>query len=425
MTRRDEDPLARSPRSPAHRLGAGVALPCRTAVGRADARRCTVSVGRQPWAAGNSPITQYMMDNNLFEKQAAELGYKLTVDYRDYPSAMPQVEAFVGSNLDFGMWGNTPIIRGIAQQAALDRAQCRRGPSALRDRRAPRQSAIRNVQDLKGKTVGALLGGDPYNALSQILFGELGSGDPAANDIKIVNTPTQAQAATVPPGMDAAIVIYPAFLKAHRDDRHGRRSSIPSATPRTTTRARQARAAASSCHRSRSRRSIRTASICTARSGWCRTALLEKHPEVVVAFIAAQQEAGRGARQDGSPDEVSQISSRSTGTCRRELGAKVVKDEVLFIRGWVWPTEGDAGALARRSRSSWWQGGLIDQPLTWDQVRDASPRTGRRLCSRPGSDGQVAGRGRLHRRKRPSDLRGLPVWDMDKWRRVNDPSGSR
>jgi hypothetical protein len=30
----------------------------------------------------------------------------------------------------------------------------------------------------------------------------------------VVNTPTQAQAATMPTGMDAAILIYPAFLKA-------------------------------------------------------------------------------------------------------------------------------------------------------------------------------------------------------------------
>src|SRR5438067_4461880 len=67
-----------------------------------------VSVGRQPWAAGNSPVTQYMVANKTFERFAADAGYDLTVDYRDYPSALPMVEAFVSGNLDFGMWGNTP-----------------------------------------------------------------------------------------------------------------------------------------------------------------------------------------------------------------------------------------------------------------------------------------------------------------------------
>jgi len=73
-----------------------------------------VSVGRIPWAAGNSPMTQYMIANKLFEKRAAEFGYDLTIDWRDYPTAMPMVEAMVGNNIDIGMWGNTPIIRGIS-----------------------------------------------------------------------------------------------------------------------------------------------------------------------------------------------------------------------------------------------------------------------------------------------------------------------
>src|SRR4051795_4180600 len=80
----------------------------------ARAEAVTVSVGRQPWAAGNSPMTQHMFANKLFEKKAKDLGYDLTVDWRDYPSAQPMVEAFVSNNLDFGMWGNTPIIRGLA-----------------------------------------------------------------------------------------------------------------------------------------------------------------------------------------------------------------------------------------------------------------------------------------------------------------------
>jgi ABC-type nitrate/sulfonate/bicarbonate transport system substrate-binding protein len=74
-----------------------------------------VSVGRQPWAAGNSPVTAYMMNNKTFERFAGDAGYDLTVDYRDYPSALPMVEAFVSGNLDFGMWGNTPIVRLIAE----------------------------------------------------------------------------------------------------------------------------------------------------------------------------------------------------------------------------------------------------------------------------------------------------------------------
>ena len=77
-----------------------------------------------------------------------------------------------------------------------------------------KDSPIRNIGDLKGKTVGALLGGDPYNVLSQMLRYELGNPDPKAFNITVVNTPTQVQAATIPTGMDAAVLIHPAYLKA-------------------------------------------------------------------------------------------------------------------------------------------------------------------------------------------------------------------
>jgi hypothetical protein len=53
------------------------------------AKTAKLSVGRQPFAAGNSPVTQYMMANKLFEKAAAAAGFDLTVDWRDYPSAIP------------------------------------------------------------------------------------------------------------------------------------------------------------------------------------------------------------------------------------------------------------------------------------------------------------------------------------------------
>ena len=53
------------------------------AIVRAQAKKpMKVSIGRQPWAAGNSPVTAYMMANKTFERYAAEAGYDLTVDYR-------------------------------------------------------------------------------------------------------------------------------------------------------------------------------------------------------------------------------------------------------------------------------------------------------------------------------------------------------
>src|SRR4029079_19388280 len=139
-------------------LGAAASTLCAPAIVRAQgAKAAKVWVGRQPYAAGNSPVTQYMMNEKLFEKAASELGYDLTVDWRDYPSALPMVEAFVSGNLDIGMWGNTPIVRLLAQGQPINVLSVGEGHMrfVLLTRKG---SPIKSIADLKGKTVGALVG---------------------------------------------------------------------------------------------------------------------------------------------------------------------------------------------------------------------------------------------------------------------------
>ena len=115
------------------------------------------------------------------------------------------------------MWGNTPIVRAIAQNQAWSSSTSAKATSASCWRRARiRPSAT--SPDLKGKTVGALLGGDPYNVLSQMLRFELGNGDPKAHDINVVNTPTAgAGGDDSAPAWTRRSLIYPAFLKANAE----------------------------------------------------------------------------------------------------------------------------------------------------------------------------------------------------------------
>lgn len=374
-----------------------------------DLEQLEVSVGRQPWAAGNSPITQYMIDNQLFEQHAREVGYDLTIDYRDYPSAMPQVEAFVGGNLDFGMWGNTPIIRGIAQAQPWTVLNVGEGHFRFIIVTRP-DSEIRNVQDLKGRTVGALFGGDPYNALSQILLGELGSGDPRELGINIVNVPSGAQAATVPQGMDAAITTSPHFLKAQ--DEVGTVGIVNSFG--YTEEHYQGAAGEGAGHMLESVKESRfyPDGYYLHRSFWVvQDSMIEEHPDVVVAFIAAQQQAVEelSAR---SPEEIAQIAEEYW-KLPPEQGAKVVEDELLFIRGWVWPTEGDASALLEISKFMV-DGGLIEEPLEWQEVKDAFSK-GADLQKRAWEQSGKVPPMEAFQATDTQDIRGLPVWEMEQW----------
>jgi ABC-type nitrate/sulfonate/bicarbonate transport system substrate-binding protein len=368
-----------------------------------------VSVGRQPWAAGNSPVTKYMMDNKTFEKHAADAGYDLSVDWRDYPSAAPQVEAFVSGNLDFGMWGNTPIVRLVAQNQPIQIVTV--GEGHFRFVLATRKdSPIRNLADLKGKTVGALLGGDPYNVLSQMLRYELGNPDPKAFNITVVNTPTQAQAATIPSGMDAAVVIHPAFLKAQQEI--GTVGIINSFGYTESHYKGPAGEAAGILLPSVKKSAFYPDGFYLHRSFWIGSRkMMESDPAIVTAFVTAQQDAvAKLSKMD--PGKVSELA-RKYWELPPELGAKVVEDDVLFKRGWCWPTEGDAVALLETSKSMV-DGKLITKPLSWDQVKNAFALAAPLDKAAWEKTGRVPDAGGFND-KNAKDLRGAPIWDMAGW----------
>ena len=370
-------------------------------------RALKVSIGRIPWAAGNSPMTQYMINNKMLEKRAAEYGYDLTVDWREYPTALPMVEAMVGNNLDMGMWGNTPIIRGLSSGLPISLMVV--GEGHLRFLLTTRKdSPIRNVQDLRGKTIGVSLGGDPQSALFQMLRYEFDVTDIKATGIKFVNMPTHAQAASVPNGVDATCTIYPAYLAAqasgtvaiansfgyteeHYEGPLGKGAGILMPSVKKSP--------------------FFPDGYYLHRSFWIlRNVLADQHPNVVLSFIIAQQEAvaALSAMDAGS---VSQLV-KEYWKLDAVQGAKVVKDDVLFSRGWSWPTENDARAVLESSKYMV-ENKVIEKPLSWNQIKGAFQRTSplvKQAYDKLGAKPALVEFSRTD----TSDLRGRPVWEMDK-----------
>lgn len=398
-----------------HWLRQGAGLAGAATVGLAHLARAqagkpfTMSYGWVPWAAGNSPITQHMINKKLIEKHAAGFGYDLTMDYRAYPAAAPQVEALAAGQLDMAMWGNTPTLRAIVAKLPFSLVSVAEG--RLRFLLCTRKdSPIRNVQDLKGKTVGTLVGADPYNAFTQILRYELGNPDPAAHGIRMVHLPTLPEAAQVPSGMDATLAVYPAFLKAqatgtvavmnsyghtegHYDGPAGKGAGILLPSVKNSP------FYPDGYYLHRSFRIV-------------HNNIVEKHPNLVLAFLLAQQEAV-SVLSEADPEAVSQLVKSYWGLSPAD-GAKVVRDEVVFRRGWSWSTEGDALALFATSKMI--AGAkIIPQPLSWAQVKSVFVQTAplakqayERLGAKPAiTEFQSA---------KVGDLRGLPSWEMTRWK---------
>jgi len=385
--------------------GGALAMPW---VARAQGEAVKVSIGRIPWSAYNSPMTQYMIEHKLFEARAAELGLNLAIDWRDYPTALPMVEAIVGNNLDMGMWGNTPIIRAISSKLPISLMVV--GEGHLRLVLATRQgSPIRTLENLKGKTIGALLGGDPYNALTQMLRWELGSANPRDHGIKIVNIPTLAQAAQVPSGLDAAISVYPAYLAAQSTGTAGIMNSFGTTEDYYKGPAGEG---AGIMLPSVKRSPFYPDGYYLHRSFWIvNNGLLDRNPKVALAFLMAQQDSV-SALVKMDPGAASQLV-KEFWKLDATQGAKVVNDDVLEKRGWIWPTEADARAVLETSKYLV-DSKMIPAPLAWAQVKEAFRRTApivkeayERLGSKP-ADGEFT-------RTDVGDLRGRPVWDIEHW----------
>ena len=371
-------------------------------------RALKVSIGRIPWAAGNSPMTQFMINNKLLEKRASEYGYDLTVDWREYPTALPMVEAMVGNNLDIGMWGNTPITRGLSSGLPISLLVV--GEGHLRFLITTRKdSPVRNMQDLRGKTIGVSLGGDPQSALFQMLRFELGVNDIKETGIKFVNMPTHAQAASVPTGVDATCTIYPAYLAAQASGTVAIANSFGYTEDHYDG---PAGKGAGHLLPNVKKSPFFPDGYYLHRSFWIgRNGLIEQHPQAVVAFLVAQQEA------------VAALTAMDAGAVSQLVkdywkldpiqGAKVVKDDVLFSRGWSWPTENDARAVLETSKFMA-DNKVIEGPLQWAQVKGAFSRTAPLVKQAYDKLGAKPGAAEFTRTD-VADLRGRPVWEINQW----------
>ena len=112
------------------------------------------------------------------------------------------------------------------------------------------------------------------------------------------------------------------------------------------------------------------------------------------------------------PGAVSELA-RKYWELDPKLGSNVVGDEVLFKRGWCWPTEGDALALLETSKFMV-EGRMIPKPLSWTQVRDAFALAAPLVRAAYDKSGRKPSEAQFESRE-AADLRGVPVWDMKRW----------
>lgn len=377
---------------------------------QAQTQKLTVSMARLPFGTAASILPIVMREQKLFEKAAAEQGYELTVSWSDFPSGGPIAQALVAQKVDFGPIGVTPLLNLLLQGQKVSPIAVAEGRLkfviAVRD-----GSPIRKIEDLKGKTVALIVGTDYQFSLASMLSAALGTASLTELGIKPVNVGTPAQLAAVPQGADAAIAHAQPFVKAqielgsraiansygYTEDYYD--GPLGKGAGHLLTHAKSS--------------PFWPESVYGHRAFWVvRDQVLAEHPKIVTAFLVSLQQAADLARKMSLRDAAA-LSAGDWGV-PPERATNMVEDDLIWRRGWVFPTEGDVTMMWRQTQLVI-DAGVIKprEPFTWDKLKatfagGAAPVRGawEKLGRQP-SEAELT--------DTRSDLRGLPIWEADRW----------
>lgn len=371
---------------------------------RAQSAAKTIRISRLPWGAINSCTTALMIRDKMVETAASELGFEAAVEWRDYPAAQPSVEGMRAEALDIGLWGNTPVIRSVS--AGMPISMLLLGEGRLNFQLCVRpDSPIKNLEDLKGKTVGTLLGADPHFFLSTVLAAYFGDPNPAAHDISMVQVPSFAQAATMPEGIDAVSIITPAYLKGVAD---GRLVKLVDNYGMTGTAYDGPAGKGAGIQLPQFKNSkFYPESFYLHRTIWMtRSKFAQENPDAVEAFVLAHERALQQVAAM-TPEDAAALA-QEFWKIPPEQGAQIVKDDLLYRRSWGWLTEGDLEGLTINSQTMT-EAGILQSPIDMDTVKEniapvqAIAKSAYGKLKSPPSDEFM---------RTDEDIRGKPFWEI-------------
>ena len=375
-----------------------------------DLKKITMRIGRIPQAQGLSPVTEIMRKDKLIEKVGKDYGFDITVDWQDFPNGAVIRQGMTGDQLDFGTVGSTPVAIGLAQGEPIH-------PLAVSEGRVkflvtlPAGSEIHKLDDLKGKKVGLIMGTENQFYFDQMLDLAYGTTDYAKLGIEVVAIKTLNQGAVPPEGLVAsagtiapwlggqvqklntALVNSYGYTEANYDGPLGKGAGIE--LPE------------------RKKSPYYPEGIWLGRNWWCVTdKFVKANPKAVTAFLVALQQ-GLNTAKKMAPEDVAALS-KGYWNLEPAVGKEIWTNDTDYIRGWGWATEGDVLAIKDISDLVA-KGGTIPKGLTWQQVMD-SIKPVAPLAKEAWEKAQFPAVAEFTAQNTP-DLRGLPIWDMDKWER--------
>jgi len=260
-----------------------------------------VTLGWLTNSGGSSAIMQVMVDNKLFESRAATLGTPIKPKYLNFQTGPAMNEAVAAGQIDIdAVFSALVLARRIA--AGVQSTPIAVVGSHLSNALLVRPgSPIKTVEDLPGKTVGLPLGSSAQYLLNSILAYHFGKTDKELG-IKLVNM-SPGDTVNLAKGVDASVIWMPlrfigpsegvAELLIDTDGNTGKAYKTPGVKPEQVKKSWAYP------------EGYNTDRLYAA----ARTAFLEKHPNVVLAFLLAFRDAQQMVLKDipGTKNKINQI----------------------------------------------------------------------------------------------------------------------
>lgn len=379
--------------------------------GSEDLKQLEIGLGYFPFGPMQRSFVHYDQQKHVIREVARELGYDLTVEWKQFPAAPEQLAAFKSGDVVIGPMATFPLI---AQLKAGQRFGVLTNTLGMYRFMVMvrKDGPVKTFDDLRGARVGVAVGTAHQAAFEQFLLAEFGKPSSELG-VQYVNQPVPVP--TMPPGLDAYVTFIPAILPALEDPNSNIEPLLYLTPPETGPaydgplgpgEGHEVPSAEKSPFHPEGFTSLRNPFVVTEK-------FAREHPDVVQAFVMAHQRVNRELAAL-PPEEVTEYWPEETW---KRMPRKAFEEQSLAVdlvydrRDWVWPTKGEVDIMWTESESMV-KMDVIPSPLSGDELAAAFAITApilkeayEALDSYPDAD--------VFDDPEATDLRGPPVWEID------------
>jgi len=167
-----------------------------------DNETIKLNVAYQP-VVGFLPV-YLLKDGTQLSEALEKAGYDVEINYVEFESGPPENEAFATNAVDVGVMGNVPAISGIASGQKRSIIGIAYNGEKTEAVLVAQNSEITDVEELKGKKIGLVVGSIAQNFLS-VLLEEHGL---SLSDVELVNLATGEQQEALATGQVDAVAVW-------------------------------------------------------------------------------------------------------------------------------------------------------------------------------------------------------------------------